>query len=102
MNKCSNKFHFNSIQVQQRRDAMAKIKTSKGLGNDNISSYFLSLALPIISKSLRCLFNRSISQCKFPAAWNIAQVTPVFKGGDKSARENYRPISVLPVNSRLF
>ena len=102
MNKCSTKFHFNNIQDQHIRDAMAKVKTSKGFGNDKISSYFLNLALPIISKSLTCLFNRSISQCKFPASWKIARVTPIFKDGDKSAKENYRPISVLPVISRLF
>ena len=66
---------------------MAKIKTSKGFGNDNISSYFLNLALLIISKSLTCLFNRSISQCKFPASWKIARVTPIFKDGDKSAKK---------------
>jgi len=102
INKCSTKFHFNIIQDQHIRDAMAKIKTSKGFGNDNISGYFLNLALPIISKSLTCLFNMSISQCKFPASWKIARVTPIFKDGDKSAKENYRPISVLPVISRLF
>ena len=102
MNNCSTKFHFEYIQDQHIRDAMAKIKTSKGFGNDNISSYFLQLALPVISKSLTCLFNRSISQCKFPATWKIARVTPIFKDGDKSAKENYRPISVLPVISRLF
>ena len=39
---------------------------------------------------------------KFPASWKIARVTPICKDGDKSAKENYRPISVLPVISRLF
>ena len=58
--------------------------------------------MPIISKSLIWLFNRSISQCKFPASWKIARVTPILKDGDKSAKENYRPISVLTVISRLF
>ena len=81
---------------------MAKIKTSKGFGNDNIFSYFLKLALPVIAKSLTCLFNRSISLCKFPTTWKIARVTPILKDGDKSAKENYRPISFLPVSSRLF
>ena len=102
MNNCSTKFHVEYIQDQHIRDAMAKIKTSKGFGNDNISSYFLQLALPVISKSLTRLFNRSISQCKFPATWKIARVTPIFKDGDKGAKENYRPISVLPVISRLL
>ena len=72
---------------------MAKIRTSNGFGNDNISSYFLKFALAIISKLLTVLFNRSINQCKFPASWKIARVTPIFKDGDKSVKEKYRPIS---------
>ena len=63
---------------------------------------FQILALQIISTSPICLFNRSISQRKFSATWKIARVTPIFTDVDKSARENYRPISVLPVISWLF
>ena len=98
---CSTRFHFENIPDQHIRDAMAKIKTSNGFRDDNISSNILKLALPIVSKSLICLFNRSITQCKFPTAWKIARVTSIFKDGDKRSKENYRPISVLPVISRL-
>ena len=38
---------------------------------------------------------------KFPSHWKMARVTPIFKG-DKSSKVTYRPISVLPVVSRLF
>ena len=38
----------------------------------------------------------------FPYQWKTARVTPIFKEGDKSAKTNYQPISVLPVVSRLF
>ena len=102
MNNCNTRFHFHNIEDQYIRDAMAKIKTSEGFGNDNISSYFLKLALPVVGKSLACLFNRSINQCKFPTTWKIARVIPIFNDGDKSAKENYQPISFLPVISRLF
>ena len=93
MNNCSTKFHFYNIQDQHIRDAMAKIKTSKGFVTDNLSSYFLNLALPVISKSFICLFNRPISQCKFPASGKIPRVTPICKDGEKIVRENYRPIT---------
>ena len=87
MNNCNTRFHFENVEDQHTRDAMAKIKPSKGFGNDNISSYFLKLALPVVGKSLTCLFNRSINMCKFPTTWKIARVTPIFKDGDKSAEE---------------
>ena len=41
MNNYSTRFHFENIEDQHIRDVMAKIKPSKGFGNDNVSSYFL-------------------------------------------------------------
>ena len=98
VNKRSTKFPFGSIQDQY---IMVKVKTSKVFGNDNTCSYFLNLALPIIGKSLTCLFNRSIGQCSFPATWKIARETPIFKDRDKSVEENYRIMSVLHVILKL-
>ena len=96
------KFNFKTIKVKEIRAAFAKIKTAKSFGTDNISSYFLKLALPIIENSLAFLFNTSIETSQFPDSWKVARVTPIFKDGDKTEKSNYRPISVLPVISRLF
>ena len=40
------KFHFKKIELKDIRDAFAKVKTAKSFGTDNISSYFMKLALP--------------------------------------------------------
>ena len=95
-------FEFKEVECTHTRDAICKIKTSKGYGNDNVSSYFLKISLPFITKSLSCIFNKSMLKGIFPAQWKIARVTPIFKEGDKNAKLNYRSISVLPVISRLF
>ena len=34
--------------------------------------------------------------------WKQARVTPIFKSGDRRQCENYRPISILPVVSKVF
>ena len=39
---------------------------------------------------------------KFPEDWKFARIAPIFKGGARDDRSNYRPISVLPFISRLF
>ena len=93
---------FNSIQVQHVGDALGKIKVSKSCGNDNISSYFLKLAFPYIKTSLVLLFNTSIESNLFPDKWKIVRITPIFKEGDRACKENYRPISVLPVVEKLI
>ena len=102
INDKSEKFNFRPVNVQNIRDALAKAKTSKSFGNDNISYFFLKLALPYIENSLAILFNTSIQTSVFPDAWKLARVTPIFKEGDKDDKSNYRPISVLPAISRLF
>ena len=38
----------------------------------------------------------------FPSDWKKAKVTPVYKAGDKSDVGNYRPISVLPILSKIL
>ena len=52
--------------------------------------------------SLAIMLNTSIETSQFPNLWKLARITPIFKGGDRSDKSNYRPISILPVISRLF
>ena len=95
-------FNFRAINEGDLQKAMAKMKIKKSFGNDNISGYFLKIAFAVISSSLLKIFNVSTETNIFPDAWKIARVTPIYKEGEKSEKSNYRPISVLPVKSRLF
>jgi len=53
---------------------------------------------PIISD----LFNSSIAIGEFPDCLKIARVVPVYKKGDNNSVNNYRPISILTVLSKIF
>ena len=81
---------------------MNKIKTSHGFGLDEISSFFLKIAMLTLAEPLSQLFNLSLSAGVFPNQWKIARIAPIYKDGDSDIRSNYRPISVLPVISKLF
>ena len=78
------------------------MKKSLGFGSDGIASNLLKIAFPVICNSICDIFNFSIFSPSFPVSWKIARVTPIFKGGKPDDRSNYRPISLLPVVSRLF
>ena len=95
-------FDFKAVNESDIHEAMFRIKVKKIFGNDNISGYFLKIAFPLISRILTLIFNTSIETSTFPITWKIARVTPIYKEGEKSEKSNYRPISVLPVLSRLF
>ena len=102
VNLQNTRFQFKFIDLFQIEKVFRKIKTSKGSGTDGIASCFLKIALPVISQSLCDIFNLSITTGCFPDCWKIARVAPIFKSGQPDDRSNYRPISVLPVLSRVF
>ena len=48
------------------------------------------------------MINRFLVEGVFPKEWKSARVTPIFKGGDRNVPYNFRPISVLPILSKIF
>ena len=95
-------FRFKSIIVQDIREAIAKSINSRSFGIERISSYFLQLALLFLENSMAILFNTTFETSIFPDIWKIPGVAPMYKEGDKSEQSNCRPLSLLPVISRLL
>ena len=48
-----------------------------------------------VSKPLAIIMNRSLSEGRFPEVWKRSLVMPLYKKGDKTAPNNYRPVSLL-------
>ena len=71
-------------------------------GSDGIPSHILKDVLPIIAPTITRIFNLSLSQGVFPHELKIARVIPIYKAGDKLSVNNYRPISLLPVLSKVL
>ena len=47
-------------------------------------------------------FNNALSSCSFPAAWKYADVRPALTKDDKTDKENYRSINILPNLSKVY
>ena len=52
--------------------------------------------------SLTMLFNKSLRLGIFSEEWKLANIVPIFKKGKRDLVENYRPISPLPVISKVL
>jgi hypothetical protein len=81
---------------------IAKLKTSYAIDSLGISSYLLKISCVIIAPYLCNIFNGLISVNLFPEILKIAKIIPIFKSGNPSDPNNYRPISILPCLSKLY
>ena len=55
--------------------------------------------------SAECLyifFNEAIELPKFSSSLKRANIMPVFKKGGRNKKENYSPVSILPIISKMF
>ena len=78
------------------------LDVKKSSGADGISALMLKRTAPAIASSLKELFNLSISTGKFPSDWKFARVVPIPKAGARDNPANYRPISLLPIISKIL
>ena len=79
-----------------------KINPNKATGSDGISGQMLLLCDESVILPLQIIFTNILSTCLYPDMWKLANVTPIFKKGDKQLIKNYRPISLLPICGKIF
>ena len=81
---------------------LKNVEVTKAAGIDQISGKFLKDGARILAKPISELCNLSMTLGSFPDACKIAKVKPLFKKGSKTDPSNYRPISLLPLLSKVF
>ena len=90
------------VTEKEIQDIITTLNINKACGYDGISHKMLKNTRETVSKPLLILFNRSLAEGIYPDNWKIANVTPLFKKGDKSEVSNYRPVSLLSCCGKLF
>jgi hypothetical protein len=68
-----------------------------GISNKFVKTHKLALIPPVTK-----LINLYMFQGIFPSVFKIATINPIFKNGEKTNPNNYRPIAMLPVIGKLF
>lgn len=62
----------------------------------------MKCTIQYIKEPLSFLFNKCSKEGHFPDILKVSKVVPIFKSGDKSLPKNYRPVSVVPIFSKIF
>jgi hypothetical protein len=80
----------------------SKLKDKLSAGYDEIPEKLVKFSIQYICKPLTFIFNLSFCTGTFPDQMKIAKVRPIHKKGRIQELSNYRPISLLPVFSKIF
>ena len=85
-------------------NVLRKLKFGKASGHDDILSEFWKHVLDNMTAAheLLGLCNHCWNNATIPKAWRLAKVVLLFKKGDATLPENYRPISLLPTGYKVL
>ena len=95
-------FHFAEVSTCHVRDIINNMKSSRARDVYGMSADLIKSVKEILINPLTKLINRCIVQNAFPECLKKTVVIPVFKKGDASDPNNYRPISLVPIFSKIF
>lgn len=93
---------FKTVSVNTVQSLLKKLNVHKAQGPDGIPGGVLKSTATSLAIPLQQLYNESLTEGTFPKNFKIANVTPVLKKGNPTDPANYRPISLLPLASKIL
>ena len=95
-------FHIPILTIDDVFKLINSLSSNVAVGLDGINTRLLKFTAPAVVQSLTKLLNSSIKSGICPAQLKQARVTAIHKQGSKLELDNYRPISVLLVISKVL
>ncbi|KAK4825642.1 hypothetical protein QYF61_001427 [Mycteria americana] len=90
------------IQGEMASDLLHHLDIHKSMGPDEIHPRVLKELADVLSKPLSIIYQQSWLTGEVPADWTLANVTPIYKKGQKEDPGNYRPVSLTSVPGKLM
>ena len=90
------------ISVDGVRKLLLGLDPSKAPGPDGISSRILKITGEVIAPALTIIFQKSLDTGEIPSSWLRANITPLFKKGERTNPANYRPVSLTCITSKIL
>ena len=99
---CSQSFVFHEITVEEINSCINNLKNRSAAGLDGINPKFIKMSKVCLAPFLATFFNKCIAQSVFPENFKTAVVTPIPKTTTPRSMNDFRPISLLPILSKIF
>ncbi len=96
------KFEFNNVISSYVEKLLSKINRKKTTGYDNIPPKIVKMCSNELSVTLTELINHSFQTSRFQEDMKKAEISPIFTKKVDMIKDNYRPISLLEIFSKVF
>lgn len=98
----SNSFFLSPTDIHELKQVIMELRTSNSRDINGLNTHLLKITVEFICQPLTYIFNFCMTSGIFPNALKRSKVIPLHKAGDKKVASNYRPISLLPVFSKIL
>ena len=95
-------FYFSTVDKNTVLKEIKKFNSNKAVQDTDIPVKILKENAEFFAEYIYLQFNEAIESPKFPDFFKFANITPAFKQGSRNQKDNYRPISILPLISKIF
>ena len=102
LNTENQKFTFSPTSEDEILKLLTDTNPEKAAGIDNLSGRFLKDGAVVLALPISKLCNLSRKRSKFPLDCKIAKLKPLYKKRSKTNPKNYRPVSLLPLVSKVM
>ena len=90
------------FSITKIKKVIRKLKVNKSPGPDKIHPRFLKEGAEQLAEPLKIIFEFSFNSGQIPEDWSLANITAIFKKGNKNEPGNYRPVSLTSVVCKLM
>ena len=95
-------FSDDPLTASEIQETIEQLKNKKTVDSDGLSSAFVKKIALTISKPLLIIFTKSFNDGVIPRQFKQSKIIPLFKSGDRSSMDNYRPIALLSTFSKIL
>lgn len=100
--RCDSSLDTVNISEEIVLKKLSSIKVDKSQGPDGISPRILKECRHSLVKPLYIIFKKSLDSGKLPSDFKNANVSPIFKKGNRNSPENFRPVSITSIPCKIL
>ena len=96
------RFSFQEITKSDINQEVLNLDSSKACQESDLPTKIIKANSDIFTEVIHKELNRGLEVDNFLCTLKLANVTPIYKKGNRSEKDNYRPVSILPNISKIF